>query len=55
MDKDAAGKTADKTYLETGLRGSLQKAIDDYVQGEKEQADYMRTKYLFGDTEEEED
>ncbi len=41
MDKDADGKPEDKTYLETGLPGSLQKAIDDYVQGEKEQVTHM--------------
>lgn len=34
---DSNGKPADKSYLETGLPGSLQKAIDDYIQGEKEQ------------------
>ncbi|TCK89079.1 hypothetical protein EDC19_2493 [Natranaerovirga hydrolytica] len=27
----------DKSYLETGLPASLQKAIDDFLQGEKEQ------------------
>ena len=36
-DIDSNGKPIDKSYLETGLPGSLQKAIDDYIQGEKEQ------------------
>lgn len=35
------GKPADKTYLEINLPESLQKAIDEYVQGEREQAGYM--------------
>lgn len=76
------GKPKDKTYLETGLPESLQHAIDEFVQGEKEQvshmdclwgelygsinacqwgdritkeqADYLRGKYLFGEEEEEE-
>lgn len=76
------GKPLDKTYLEVNLPQSLQKAIDEYVQGEKEQvrhldclwdelygsinaqfwgsritreqADYLREKYLF-ETEEEMD
>lgn len=30
------GKPNRKTYLETGLPGSIQKAIEDYIQGEKE-------------------
>ena len=35
-DIDSNGKPIDKSYLETDLPGSLQKAIDDYIQGEKE-------------------
>lgn len=35
-DTDSNGKPTDKSYLETDLPGSLQKAIDDYIQGEKE-------------------
>lgn len=35
-DIDLNGKPTDKSYLETDLPGSLQKAIDDYIQGEKE-------------------
>lgn len=31
------GKPNKKTYLETGLSSSIQKAIKDYLQGEKEQ------------------
>lgn len=38
---DAQGKPLDKRYLETGLPESLQKAIDDYVQGEREQVTHM--------------
>lgn len=30
-----------KTYLETGLSESVQKAIKDYLQGEKEQMLYL--------------
>ena len=36
-DIDSNGKPIDKSYLETGLPQSLQKSIDDYIQGEKEQ------------------
>lgn len=36
-DIDSNGKPTDKNYLETDLPVSLQKAIDDYIQGEKEQ------------------
>ncbi len=36
-DIGSNGKPTDKSYLETDLPGSLQKAIDDYIQGEKEQ------------------
>lgn len=71
---------AEPTYLETGLPPSIEKAIADYVEGEKkdvlhldclwgelygainasqwdgsitlEQADFLRKKYLFGDSEE---
>ena len=35
------GKPKDKEYLETGLPDSLQHAIDEFVQGEKEQVSYM--------------
>ncbi len=31
------GKPTDKTYLESGLPASIQKTIDDYIQGEKDQ------------------
>lgn len=72
---DRDGKPEDKSYLEYGLPEDLQKAILDYVRGEKEhstlldclwgelygsinanqcdntitkeQADYLRFKYLF--------
>ncbi|SNS88410.1 Cro/C1-type HTH DNA-binding domain-containing protein [Anaerovirgula multivorans] len=37
----AAGKPNIKTYLETGLSESVQKAIKDYLQGEKEQVLYL--------------
>ena len=78
-----AGKPTDKTYLETNLSPQLTKAINDYVQGEKdkvsymdclwgelygsinadlwsgciteEQANYLRTKYLYGEEQEEKD
>ncbi|MGO5051001.1 helix-turn-helix domain-containing protein [Lachnospiraceae bacterium LCP25S3_G4] len=74
------GKPQDRFYLETNLSTHLQKAIDDYVQGEKdrvsymdclwgelygsinadlwagviseEQANYLRTKYLYGEEQE---
>lgn len=79
-DMDEEGKPVNKGYLESDLPESLRKAIDEYVQGEKEQvshldclwgevygsinacqwggriteeqADYLRTKYLFGEEEE---
>lgn len=35
------GKPNKKTYLETGLPESIQKAIEDYIQGEKEQVLYL--------------
>lgn len=35
------GKPNRKTYLETGLPKSIQKAIEDYIQGEKEQVLYL--------------
>lgn len=78
-DMDKAGKPKNKTYLEKGLPESLQKALDEYIQGEKEevshmdclwgelygsinacqwdgritkeQAEYLRKKYLFTDME----
>lgn len=74
------GKPKDKTYLERNLSQHLTKAINDYVQGEKdnvsymdclwgelygsvnsdlwsnciteEQARYIRTKYLYGEEQE---
>ena len=74
------GKPQDRSYLETNLSAHLQKAISDYIQGEKdrvtymdclwgelygsinadlwagviseEQANYLRTKYLYGEEEE---
>lgn len=73
------GKPQERLYLETNLSAHLQKAIDEYVQGEKdevsymdclwgelygsinadfwagviseEQANYLRTKYLYGEEE----
>lgn len=54
-DMDGEGKPKNKVYLETGLPESLQKALDEYIQGEKEQADYLRKKYLFEDEEVEDD
>ena len=35
------GKPQDRSYLETNLSPHLQKAIDDYVQGEKDKVSYM--------------
>jgi predicted transcriptional regulator len=35
------GKPTDKTYLETDLPASLRKAIDDYIQGEKDGVTYL--------------
>lgn len=40
-DVDAKGKPKDKSYLETGLPESLQNAINEYVQGEKDQASHL--------------
>lgn len=37
----ADGKPNNKTYLETGLSGNIQKAIKEYLQGEKEQILYL--------------
>lgn len=37
----ADGKPDEKTYLETGLPASIQKAISDYLQGEQEQVLYL--------------
>jgi plasmid maintenance system antidote protein VapI len=37
----SAGKPTRKTYLETGLSESIQKAIKEYLQGEKEQVLYL--------------
>jgi DNA-binding Xre family transcriptional regulator len=82
-DVSKDGKPTDKTYLETNLSQHLTKAINEYIQGEKdnvsyldclwgelygsinadfwsgciteEQANYLRTKYLFGEEQEEKD
>lgn len=35
------GKPSDRSYLETNLSAHLQKAINDYVQGEKDKVSYM--------------
>ena len=35
------GKPKDRSYLERDLPRSLQKALDEYVQGEKDQVSYM--------------
>lgn len=35
------GKPCDRSYLETNLSAHLQKAINDYVQGEKDKVSYM--------------
>lgn len=35
------GKPQDRSYLETNLSGHLQKAISDYIQGEKDKVTYM--------------
>ena len=40
-DVDTEGKPKNKSYLEAGLPESLQKAIDEYVQGEKEQVSHL--------------
>lgn len=40
-DVDTKGKPKDKSYLEADLPKSLQKAIDEYVQGEKEQVSHL--------------
>lgn len=37
-ERTRAGKPNKKTYLETGLSNSSQKAIKDYLEGEKERA-----------------
>jgi len=37
----ASGKPSKNNYLETGLSKSVQKAIKDYLEGEKEQALYL--------------
>ena len=39
MDKD--GKPQNKAYLETELPESLKKALEEYIQGEKEQVPHM--------------
>lgn len=79
---DKNGKPADKSYLEKNLPASVEKAIRDFEQGEREnsnlldclwgelygainanlyenritdeQAKYLRSKYLFGDDDDEE-
>ncbi len=35
------GKPQDRSYLETNLSAHLQKAINDYIQGEKDKVTYM--------------
>lgn len=40
-DSDSEGKPKNKAYLETGLPGHLQKALDEYIQGEKDGVSYM--------------
>ena len=40
-DMDKAGKPQNKTYLETELPESLKKALEEYIQGEKEQVPHM--------------
>ena len=35
------GKPKDRSYLERDLPASLQKALDEYIQGEKDQVSYM--------------
>lgn len=35
------GKPGDRSYLEKGLPASLQKALDEYLQGEKKQVSYL--------------
>ena len=39
--KAVDGKPARKNYLESGLPASIQKAIDDYIQGEKDRVPYL--------------
>lgn len=41
INKTADGKPINKTYLETGLPGGIQKAIEEYQQGEKAQVLYL--------------
>lgn len=38
---DEDGKPGDKEYLEIGLPKSLQNALDEFIQGEKEQVSHM--------------
>lgn len=40
-DVNILGKPQNKDYLEKGLPESLQKALDEYIQGEKDQVAYM--------------
>ena len=35
------GKSQDRSYLESNLSAHLQKAIGDYIQGEKDEVTYM--------------
>ena len=35
------GKPKDRSYLEKDLPASLQKALDEYIQGEKDHVSYM--------------
>lgn len=41
LENEKSGKPNDRSYLETNLSPHLQKAIDDYVQGEKDKVSYM--------------
>lgn len=41
LEQHENGKPCDRSYLETNLTNHLQKAINDYVQGEKDKVSYM--------------
>ena len=41
LENEKSGKLNNRYYLETNLSDHLQKAIDDYVQGEKDKVSYM--------------
>ena len=40
-ERQKNGKPSDRSYLEMNLSSHLQKAINDYVQGEKDKVSYM--------------